>query len=85
MCIKKKKLYKQFVRNNSQENKLLYTKYKNILTSVLRFIQKEYYYNKFSINIFSNVGNNLAKLIINPTINTSIHDTLEKGFLNYGS
>ena len=36
MCIKK--LYKQFVRNNSRENKLLYTKYKNILTSDLRFI-----------------------------------------------
>ena len=93
-----------------------------MLTSVLRFIQKEYYHNTFSINIhnskgtwklikniinksndnknnyvcknndsrcsiankfndiFSNVGNNLAKLIINPTIspiNTSIHDTLE--------
>ena len=33
-CVSKKKLYKQFVRNNSQENKLLYIKYKNILTSV---------------------------------------------------
>ena len=37
------KLYKQFVRNNSQGNKILFTKYKNMLTSVLRFIQKEYY------------------------------------------
>ena len=86
---------------------------------MLRFIQKEYYHNTFSINIhnskgtwklikniinksnnnknnyvcknndssfsiantfndiFSNVGNNLAKLIIKPNINTSIHDTLE--------
>ena len=112
MCIKKK-LYKQIVRNNCQEYKLLYTKYKNILTSVLIFIQKEYYHNKCSINIhnskgtwklikniinisndnknnyecknndssfsiankcndiFSNVGNNLAKLIINPNINTT--------------
>ena len=34
-CVSKiNKLYKQYVRNNSQENKLLYTKYKNILTSV---------------------------------------------------
>ena len=33
-CISNKnKLYKQFVRNNYQENKLLCTKYKNILTS----------------------------------------------------
>ena len=46
ICINKNKLYKQFVRNNSHENKLLYTIYTNILI----FIQHKYYHNTFSIN-----------------------------------
>ena len=66
ICIKKNYINNIFVKNNSQENKLLYTKYKNILTSVLRFIQKEYYHNKCSINIHNSKGTwKLIKIIIN--------------------
>ena len=36
-------MYKQFLRNRTKESECKYKSYKNKLTSILRFCEKEYY------------------------------------------
>lgn len=42
-CKKKNNLYKQFLRHRTTKSKCKYSTYKNKLTSILRFCEKEYY------------------------------------------
>lgn len=42
-CLRKKELHKKYVKNNSLENEKRYKKYRNKLTSVLRFCEKKHY------------------------------------------
>ena len=47
-CIfKKNKLYKRYIQNKTVLNKLSYTSYKNILTTILRYVEHKYYNDKF--------------------------------------
>ena len=52
----KNKLYKEYIHNPTDNNKIKFTVYRNKLTSIIRFAKKNYYKNLFESN-----KNNLAK------------------------
>ena len=61
------KLYCKFIKNRSHNNHLIYTRYRNVLTSVLRNANKNYYLTKF--NEEKKHIKNTWKIIINSVLN----------------